>query len=149
MPDSRILALHGLQRRSQALLVDAVISGLRTRGHDRITPTQLAFLGELDCGPNHASEIARRLSISRQAVHRQVLELERLGVLTQQPGSGRGNARVIVFTADGEKLMSDARLVLQYLDQRLSETLGEAALSALVERHAALAAALEGLDQTA
>jgi DNA-binding MarR family transcriptional regulator len=119
MADSRSLKLVHLtsnfERRVQKWLVDL----LHTRGFIDLTQSQLSFLGALDCGPNSASQIATSLGITRQAVHKTVKELEIRGWLTSEADPIRRNQRIITFTDEGERMMSEARALFKKLDDRL------------------------------
>lgn len=119
MADSRSLKLVHLtssfERRAQKWLVNL----LRDRGFIGVTQSQLNFLGALDCGPNNASQIANDLGITRQAVHKTVKELETFGWLNSKADPIRRNQRIITFTDEGERMMSEARALFKQLDEKL------------------------------
>lgn len=119
MADSRSLKLVHLvsnfERRVQKWLVEL----LHGKGFTGLTQSQLSFLGALDCGPNNASQIANDLGITRQAVHKTVKELEILGWLRSEADPIRRNQRIITFTDEGERMMSEARALFKQLDERL------------------------------
>ncbi len=119
MAESRSLKLVHLtsnfERRAQKWLVDL----LHGRGFIGLTQSQLSFLGALDCGPNSASQIANDLAITRQAVHKTVKELEICGWLKSEADQVRRNQRIITFTDEGERMMSEARALFKQLDERL------------------------------
>jgi DNA-binding MarR family transcriptional regulator len=119
MAESRSLKLVHLtsdfERRAQKWLVGL----LHGQGYAGLTQSQLSFLGALDCGPNSASQIAHDLGITRQAVHKTVKELETCGWLTSSADPIRGNQRIISFTDEGERMMSEARALFKQLDERL------------------------------
>ena len=105
----------------------------------------MTFLAELECGENHAAELARRTGISRQAVHKQVKELAALGLLAERPDARRRNQRTIVFTDAGVQLIADARAILAEMDAALpAESDGASAADVL----AFLSAAQERLDRS-
>jgi DNA-binding MarR family transcriptional regulator len=113
-------ACRGLQNR----LAGALAAELEQRGYSGIGPTQLGFLAHLDCGPNHAAELARRSGVSRQAVHKTVRELAELGVLSLVDDPGLRNQKLILFTPGGERLIADCRKILAEMDERLTKELG-------------------------
>lgn len=117
---SLIHAIGGFQSR----LLEWLVGELRNEGFEELTGAMLTFLGSLDCGENHASALARTLGISRQAIHKQVRELEALRWLRTTPHPNKGNQRVIVFTAEGERMMSVARTMFADLDAKLEAALG-------------------------
>jgi len=104
---------------------------LRDEGFTTISEAQLVFLGELDCGVNHAAELARRLGISRQAIHKSVRDLSSLGLLETASHPELGNQRIIRFTLEGERLISRARAHFAMLDKTLQSSMGANGLADL------------------
>lgn len=96
---------------------------LNKQGFTFITPSRLNFLSTLECGINYGSEIARNLGVSRQMVAKTVKELCQAGYLEQQ--AGHGKQKEIVFTKEGELLMSSARKLLADIDVVLSQAIGK------------------------
>lgn len=117
--DSHSLALTQATESFRKKIVDWLLLKLSEDGFGELTASQLEFLGSLDCGPNHAAELARGLEISRQAVHKTVRELEKEGWLYTKPDEQMGNQRMIQFTTQGERMMSLARAHFLELDSRL------------------------------
>lgn len=109
------LAMDDFQKRMIEWLLDRLID----QGFVDLSAGHLTFLGALDCGPNHAAELARGMGISRQAVHKKIKELEALGWLQTVSDTELGNQRVILFTAEGERMMSCARKHFAELDKAL------------------------------
>jgi len=130
--DSRALALIQATDSFRDRMVVWLISKLHEDGFPGLTAGQLTFLGSLDCGANFAAEVARTLRISRQAVHKTIKELEGAGWLATRPDDVLGNQRVIVFTDEGERMMSCARAHFLSLDDLLAERFGEVALANLM-----------------
>lgn len=116
MADSRLLQLFQACRKLQERLTEVLVERLRARGYMRITASHLLFLAQLECGENHAAELARQTGISRQAVHKQVKELAALGLLEERQNPERRNQRTIVFTARGSQLIAECRAILAQLD---------------------------------
>ena len=100
-----------------------LVKGLQKKKYESITPSILSFLGALDCGINYGSEIARNLGVSRQMVAKTVKELCQIGYLQQVEGNGK--QKQILFTRQGERLISEARQLLLELDQVLIKKLGK------------------------
>jgi len=101
-------------------IVVHVARELENRGYEAITPSLLSFLSALECGINFGSEIARNLGVTRQMVAKTVKELCRLGYLRQEDGPGK--QKKILFTKEGEQLISDARAILFELDDLLLQS---------------------------
>ncbi len=130
MVDSRSLQLVLAAAQVQELAGHQLAAALRAKGYEGVSGASLGFLAALECGVNYASEIARRLQVSRQMVAKKVKELSRTGYLEQLAGAGK--QKQIRFTARGEQLMADARLELAQLDRRLEQQLSKAGLAATV-----------------
>lgn len=128
LADSHALLLTQAAVTFRERMVSWLLSKLQGEGFEGLKASQLTFLGSLDCGVNFAAELARTLQISRQAVHKTVRELEGAGWLSTRPDGTLGNQRVIVFTPEGERLMSHARAHFQTLDRLLIQQFGEETL---------------------
>ncbi|MCG8606111.1 MarR family winged helix-turn-helix transcriptional regulator [bacterium] len=107
-------------------------------GYEDITVHQLEFLSQLQCGVTVASELARMMGISRQAVHKQVRALVKSGYLEQGIDPGRGNQNMIGFTARGIQLIADCRAFLARLDDEILKSLSGVAPSSLPDRLSAV-----------
>lgn len=127
--DSHALTLTHLSDAFRGRIIRWLLSKLDDDGFCELKANQLSFLGSLDCGVNHAARLARELGISRQAVHKIVRELEQAGWLATRPDDQLGNQRVIVFTHEGERMMSRARAHFVDLDTQLIENFGEKVLA--------------------
>ena len=109
LPNSHSLSLTMAMDEFQKRIIDWLLKRLIEQEFSELTPGYLTFLGALDCGPNYASKLARGMGISRQAVHKKIKELESLGWLETKTDTDVGNQRVILFTREGERMMSSAR----------------------------------------
>ncbi len=118
--DSKALILTQLSGGFRDRMVNWLLSQLKEDGFKTLKANQLTFLGTLDCGVNYAAELARLLGVSRQAIHKTLRELEHAGWLETKPDEVHGNQRVIVFTAEGERMMAQARAHFLKLDQLLA-----------------------------
>ena len=128
--DSHALALTQATDGFRERMINWLLARLADDGFDGLKANQLSFLGSLDCGVNYAAELARTLGISRQAVHKTVRELEGAGWLETRPDAQLGNQRVIVFTAEGERMMSRVRAHFLELDSVLARQFGADNLTA-------------------
>lgn len=119
LPNSHSLSLTMAMDDFQKRMIEWLLARLIDQGFTDLSAGHLTFLGALDCGPNHAAELARGLGISRQAVHKKIKELENLGWLQTVSDTELGNQRVILFTTEGERMMSCARQHFAKLDDAL------------------------------
>jgi len=124
MVDSLTLRLALAIGEAERALLGHLAQALAARGYRGASPSALGFLGQLDCGVNHGSEIARRLGVSRQMVAKTVRELTAAGFLEVAPDPEKGNRKVILFTDLGMRLIADTRAILADLDARVAGAFG-------------------------
>ena len=74
-------------------------------GLDGIRPAQAVVLVPLAIGGLHASDLADRLRVSRQAVAQAVTALERHGYVTRLPDPVDARARIIELTPRGRQAL--------------------------------------------
>lgn len=123
-PTSNVL-LGQLLLNAQQWTFQGVLHLMAERGHADITVAHLMFLANLDCGVTHASLVARRMGVSRQAVYRTTRELQSLDVLTLEADEQRRNQKIIRMTPRGVKVVSDARACLDIVEATIRERIGE------------------------
>ena len=104
---------------------------MHSRGHKDITAAHLTFFCSLNCGMTHASEVARRMGITRQAVYKTTKELQRLGVLELLDDPADGRQKVISMTSQGERIARDARDCLDLVEGQLIRRIGNQNFNAL------------------
>lgn len=131
MVDSAALRLSQAIETYRVKQVIWLLEGLTEQGITDLNATHLSFISVLDCADNTASEVARRLNITRQAVHKTVRELEALGYVATAPNKVQRNSKIIQITEKGECLIAVARNMFAQLDARLSNTLSETSLTEL------------------
>jgi len=93
-------------------------------GLDGIRPAQAIGLVPLASGGLHASDLAERLGVSRQAVAQAVTALERHDYVTRVADPGDARARVIELTHRGRQALRVMRTNALALEERWEETLG-------------------------
>jgi len=121
------------------LLVDAqqwvseyVLARMAAMGR-ALNPADFAFLANLDCGETHASAVARRMGISRQAVYRTTRSLKARGALDLIDDPDRGNQKIVVMTDQGRRLIDDARACLAEAEAELAKRIGKDRLVELAD----------------
>ena len=123
MVDSYSLQLVLEAAKTNEQIFTYLSKALKAKGYKSATPSVLHFVSALECGVNYASDIARRLGISRQMAAKTSKELCRMGYLQQKDAVGK--QKQIVFTKLGEQLVSDARKALAELDEMLDTKIGK------------------------
>ncbi|HAT87140.1 MAG TPA: MarR family transcriptional regulator [Rhizobiales bacterium] len=132
MVDSQTLRLSQAIARYQIRQVVWLIEGLAARGFVDLTPAHVAFVSVLDCADNFASEVARRLNLSRQAVHKTVRELSALGYIETVENKAKRNSRIIQITEHGEELIAQARQMYAELDREMQAKLGASEIDKII-----------------
>jgi DNA-binding MarR family transcriptional regulator len=89
------------------------------------------LLANLDCGATHASAVAQRMGVTRQAMNRTVREMEALGYLSLQTDQKRLNQKLLVMTEGGMRLALDARAAMVDVEKQLGNRIGASALAAM------------------
>ncbi|MCG7310801.1 MarR family winged helix-turn-helix transcriptional regulator [Brachybacterium sp. ACRRE] len=124
-----LLALlqHGLR-----VLTDEFVQRMEAAGVDPITPAHAIVLMHLGQeSPLTVAELARRADVTRQTMHRAVMQLVDEGILTSAPGTGFPRSTLIGLTAAGEQRRDLARGILDELDRELAEEVGQGAVEEL------------------
>src|ERR1700742_725020 len=114
-------ALVNLVAASVAPRLRAAFAGA---GLDGIRPGQAVALVPLAAGGLHASDLADRLRVSRQAVAQAVAALERHGYVTRVPDPVDARARVIELTPRGRQALRVMRSNALDLEKRWQQVLG-------------------------
>ena len=100
-------------------------------GLDGIRPAQSAALVPLATGPLHASDVADRLRVSRQAVAQAMTALERHGYVARVPDPVDARARLIELTPRGRQVLRVMRSSAVDVESQWQQTLGPQRLQEL------------------
>jgi DNA-binding MarR family transcriptional regulator len=119
--------------RLRAAFAEAALDGIR--------PAQSLALVPLAAGGLHASDLADRLRVSRQAVAQAVAALERHGYVTRTPDPADARARMIELTPRGRQALQVMRANAIAMEKRWRKVLGERRLTELRETLTMLLAA--------
>jgi DNA-binding MarR family transcriptional regulator len=93
-------------------------------GLDGIRPAQSVALVPLFTGGLHASDLADRLGVSRQAVAQAVAALERNRYVTREPNPDDARAQIIELTPRGREALRVMRSNALDVQKRWQQTLG-------------------------
>lgn len=113
-------------------------------GLDGIRPAQAVALVPLAVGGLHASALADRLRVSRQAVAQAVAALERHGYVTRVPDPGDARVRLIELTPRGHQALRVMRSNAIDLEKKWQQVLGERRLAEFRETLVLLLSAESG-----
>jgi DNA-binding MarR family transcriptional regulator len=110
---------------------DRVLKAAPRFGYRFVTPAMHRLFAHMPSKPVSISELARRLAVSRQAVHQTVAAACRRGIveLIEDPSDAR--ARKVRFTAKGMKMVRSASRVVRSIENDLAGRLGPRDVAAL------------------
>lgn len=101
-----------------------MVRRLRAAGWTEITRPHSLVFTHLDGEGTRASELARRMGVSRQAMHQTVQELVALGLVELVPDPRNKHAKLVLPTRRGKRLVTDAREIFRELEDTLQGRIG-------------------------
>ena len=96
-----------------------------------LTPAQSRLLAHMAGKPMSMAELARRLAISRQAVHKTVGELARRGILEVREDPARRNSKLVCYTETGRELNRAGARMIERVEDRIAQRIGSRGLETL------------------
>jgi DNA-binding MarR family transcriptional regulator len=95
------------------------VEGIKTR------PTHNAVLRYLDRDGTHASELARRSGLTRQALSLIVGELEQMGVVERRDSPADKRAKIITYTERGRRAFDRSREVIDSIEADFADAVDD------------------------
>src|SRR5690349_20646760 len=92
---------------------------------NRLRPTHNAVLRYLDRDGTHASELARRAGLTRQALSLIVADLEQLGVVERHDDPNDKRAKIVTYTEQGRAGFDRSRAIIAAIDRDFREAVGD------------------------
>jgi DNA-binding MarR family transcriptional regulator len=127
--DLALLLLAGFRS-----LTDSAHAELARRGYPDHRVLHDFALRAVDAGADSASELGRRLSVSKQAAAKTIALLEERGYLTREPDPGDARRKRLRVTPRGYDVMRDGEAVFDELRAGWERQLGPGPLAELEER---------------
>src|SRR5689334_15070156 len=112
-------------------MTDEVIAELADRGHPGVRPVHEFALRAIDTGADTASELGRRLSVSKQAAAKTIAAVQRLGYVELEPDPADARRRRIRVTPRGREMMAVGAAAFDAVRQRWATRIGAEELDAL------------------
>ena len=134
--DLALLLLGGFRT-----LVDAAIAELAERGHEDVRPVHDFAMRAIAAGADSASELGRRLSITKQSAAKTIAVLQERGYVTRDTDPRDGRRKRLQVTALGFDVMRQGEAVFDELRDRWAQQIGAAELDRIEDHLAALAGA--------
>jgi DNA-binding MarR family transcriptional regulator len=130
------LLLLGSYRR----LVDTALAELAVRGYADIRPVHDFALRAIDSGADNASELGRRMSVSKQAAAKTIAALMDRDYVTRASDPTDARRKRIEVTSRGRDVMRVGEAIFDEVRREWEARLGVEELAALEERLSAIVA---------
>jgi DNA-binding MarR family transcriptional regulator len=112
-------------------LVDAAVRELAVRGYDDVRPMHDFAMRAIASGADNASELGRRLSVSKQAAAKTVALLVDRGYIERGADPRDARRKRLEVTTLGWKVMREGEKIFDELRDRLEQQLGAEQLAEL------------------
>ena len=107
-----------------------VVEELHLRGYTKLRSTHTTLLSNMDLAGSTVTAVADRAGISKQAMGRLAVELEKAAYIHVQGAPDDARVRVLQLTKTGKKLMLDSFEVMAGLERRYARSIGREQLGA-------------------
>ncbi|HEY5397165.1 MAG TPA: MarR family transcriptional regulator [Trebonia sp.] len=125
-------------------MTDDVRAELADRGHPGVRAGHEFTLRAIDAGADTASELGRRLSITKQAAAQAIAVLEQLGYVGREADPGDARVKRLQVTPRGHEMMTLGAGLFDEIRDRWAAQIGAGELDAL-QAHLAQLTALRSL----
>jgi len=134
--DLALLLLGGFRT-----LVDAAAAELAERGHEDVRPVHDFAMRAIAAGADSASELGRRLSITKQSAAKTIAVLQERGYVTRDTDPRDGRRKRLQVTALGFDVMRQGEAVFDQLRDQWAQQIGAAELHRIEDHLTALVGA--------
>lgn len=110
---------------------ESLRSTLLERGWPHVTPAQSMVFAVIDEAGTSTADLARRIGVTRQAVHQTVKDLEALGLVEQISNPSDGRVRLVRLSEAGAANVQAAFLAFVDIERQLGERIGSQRVSQL------------------
>ena len=98
---------------------------VRAKGWPDISRSQSMVLLNISAGTVRPSDIARKLGISRQAVHTTIRQLSNKDIVRLERDGSDGRHRRLVLTETGQRMRHDAQAAVESVTRAVEQRLGK------------------------
>lgn len=112
-------------------MVDEVVAELARRGHPNVRAVHEFALRAIDTGADNASELGRRLSVSKQAAAKTITALEDLGYVAREPDPNDARRKRVRVTPRGHEMVTIGSALFDEVRDRWARQIGAQRLEAL------------------
>ena len=122
-------------------LVDAAVVGLAERGFSDVRPVHDFAMRAIAAGADSASELGRRLSVSKQAAAKTIATLVERGYVAREDDPADGRRKRIHVTPLGFEVLHTGEAILEVVRESWQREVGVAQLEILEDQLAAFVGA--------
>ena len=101
---------------------------LQARGWPAVTRPQSMVMANIVLGVRRPSDIARRLGVSRQAIHATISQMMALDIVELVDDPTNGRVKIVRPTRTGETMRIDAQRAMVIMAEELGRRIGRSAL---------------------
>ncbi|WAL67829.1 MarR family transcriptional regulator [Amycolatopsis cynarae] len=127
--DLALLLLGGFR-----VLVDSATAELAARGYEDVRPAHDFAMRAIDAGASSASELGRRMSITKQSAAKIIETLLDRGYIRREPDPEDARRKRLSVTPLGHEVMREGERVFNLLRSRFQRRIGKSELAEL-EQH--------------
>ncbi|MDP9116559.1 MAG: MarR family transcriptional regulator [Actinomycetota bacterium] len=131
--DLALLLLGGFRT-----LVDAAIVELARRGYEDVRPVHDFAMRAIAAGADNASELGRRMSVSKQAAAKTIAVLQERGYVARDADPADARRKRLQVTALGFDVLREGEAIFDELREKWERQIGSAQLEKLEAHLAAL-----------
>jgi DNA-binding MarR family transcriptional regulator len=134
--------LNNAVRRFEARVLEL----MSAKGHDETRIAHVSLTRNLDVDGTRLTELARRASMSKQAMGELVDQCANLGLVDRVADPSDRRARIVMFTPAGLAWLDAFRDAVDVAEQEMRSELGKTAMDAILKGLAAYGARFDTLD---
>jgi DNA-binding MarR family transcriptional regulator len=128
-PDLALLLLGGFRT-----LVDTAVEELARRGYEDVRPVHDFALRAIAAGADSASELGRRMSITKQSAAKTIAVLQERGYVAREPDPRDARRKRLEVTPLGFDVMRTGEGIFDELRDRWARQIGAAELETLEDQ---------------
>jgi DNA-binding MarR family transcriptional regulator len=125
-----------------------VLALMSASGHDETRIAHVSLTRNLDVEGTRLTELARRASMSKQAMGELVDQCAELGLVDRVADPSDGRARIVIFTPAGLTWLDAFRDAVDAAEQEMRVELGKATMDAILRGLAVYGAKFDSLDES-
>ncbi len=105
-------------------MTDAAIAELARRGFEDVRPVHEFAMSAIVAGADSASELGRRLSVTKQSAARTIAVLQEHGYVSREPDPDDARRKRLVVTPLGHEVLRTGEQIFDEVRERWRRTLG-------------------------